>query len=336
MAGAAADIAGPGRLWHAEAPPVAGHPRAACDEAALNNVILLLSCFVIGMLLRQSGRCPDNMPASLNAFIIHVSLPALTLHYIHGLAFDPALVWPALMPWIMFAAGVAFFALVGRLLALSRPTTGCLMLVGSLANTSFIGLPMIEAYYGAQWMGIGIVADQLGSYLVLSVLGIFLASLYAAGERPTPRAIALRIAGFPPFVAIVLAFLLMPVPYPEWATSVLSRLGNTLAPIALVSVGYQLRLSAIRGRLAPLGAALAYKLVLGPALIMALLVGLLGQSGTIVQVTVFEAAMAPMVGAAIVAMDNDLDPSLATLLVGIGIPLSFLTLPVWFHVLQRV
>jgi len=37
--------------------------------------------------------------------------------------------------------------------------------------------------------------------------------------------------------------------------------------------------------------------------------------------------MAPQIGAAIVAVDHDLDPALVTLMVGIGMPLSFLALP---------
>jgi predicted permease len=51
----------------------------------MNNLILLILCFVAGMLLRRSRRMPDNAPATLNSFIIHVSLPALTLLYIHNL-----------------------------------------------------------------------------------------------------------------------------------------------------------------------------------------------------------------------------------------------------------
>ena len=51
------------------------------------------------------------------------------------------------------------------------------------------------------------------------------------------------------------------------------------------------------------------------------------------RVTVFEAAMAPMIGASIVAMDHELDPPLLTLMVGVGIPLSFLTLPAWWYLL---
>jgi hypothetical protein len=44
-------------------------------------------------------------------------------------------------------------------------------------------------------------------------------------------------------------------------------------------------------------------------------------------ITIFEVALAPQIGAAIVAVDHDLDPALVTLMVGIGVPLSFLTLP---------
>jgi hypothetical protein len=65
-------------------------------------------------------------------------------------------------------------------------------------------------------------------------------------------------------------------------------------------------------------------------------VKLLGASGQLTQVTIFEAAMAPQIGAAIVAIEHKLDPPLVTLMVGIGIPLSFLTLPVWWYMLQGV
>ena len=50
----------------------------------MNNLILLVLCFVAGVLLRYFRRMPDNAPATLNSFIIYVSLPALTLLYIHS------------------------------------------------------------------------------------------------------------------------------------------------------------------------------------------------------------------------------------------------------------
>jgi predicted permease len=299
----------------------------------MNNYLVLGTCFLLGILLRRSGRLPDNAAIALNGFLVHVSLPALILTYVHDLQLDSRLILPALMPWIMFGLGCVFFWFMGRALSLSPATTGGLMLTGGLANTSFIGLPMIEAFYGAEFLGLGILIDQVGSYLVLSTLGVLVASIYSSSQTVNAKAIIRRIVLFVPFQAFVLALVLMPIAYPAWLDELLRRLGGTLIPLALVSVGYQLQLSAVRGKALPLMTGLFFKLVLAPALILCLFVGLFGAEGSVARVTVFEAAMAPMIGASIVAMDHNLDPPLVTLMLGVGIPLSFLTLPIWWHLL---
>ncbi len=301
----------------------------------MSNFVLLVACFLLGIALRASRRLPDNAPAALNGFIVNISLPALTLTYVHGLRPDAQLLLVALMAWLLFGLGAGFFWLVARAMKLSRSTTGALILTGSFANTSFIGLPMIEIWYGPQWLGVGIVADQLGSYFVLSTLGIVVAGAYAGGgSRLQARAVVRKVLTFMPFVSMLVALALIPLPYPPWLDELFKRLGATLVPLALVSVGYQLRLSQMRGRVPQLALGLAFKLVIGPALILLLYAGVIGARGTVIQVTVFEAAMGPMIGAAIVAMDHDLDPALVTLMVGIGIPLSFVTLPAWWWLLQ--
>lgn len=299
----------------------------------MNNYILLGACLLLGLFLRRSGRLPDNAAASLNGFVVHISLPALTLTYVHGLKLDTSLILPALMAWVMFGVGCGFFWLAARALGFSRATTGGLMLTGGLANTSFIGLPMIDTFYGPQFLGVGILIDQLGSYFVLSTLGILVASLYS-GHTMNAKTVIRKIVLFVPFQAFVLALLLMPFEYPIWLDELLKRLGATLVPIALVSVGYQLQLSQVRGKAYALTVGLVFKLAVAPALILLLFAGVLGAEGPVLSVTVFEAAMGPMIGASIVAIDHELDPPLLTLMVGVGIPLSFLTLPVWWHLLS--
>jgi predicted permease len=299
------------------------------------NVALLIVCFLLGVLIRRSGRFPEATPKVLNAFIINISLPAMTLLYVHALPLDRSLAFPAAMAWVMFGFGIIFFVTLGRAAGWSRSTVGGLILVGSLANTSFLGLPMIDAFYGEQHLGLGILIDQLGSYMVLSTIGILIAVSFAAGNA-SPAAIAKKILWFPPFQAVLLALALKPIAYPDGVDLVLAKIGATLAPLALVSVGYQLRLSGLRDKLAALSAGLAFNLVLGPALVMALFVGGFGAGGPAIQVTIFEAAMAPHIGASIVAQEHKLDPPLVALMIGIGIPLSFLTLPLWWYVLQGV
>lgn len=299
----------------------------------MSNLGLLIICFCMGIILRKTGKFPENTPVPLNGFIIYVSLPALALLHVHNIRIDASLVYPAVMAWLLFGFGFLYLKLVARPFGLSHKSVGALLLVGALGNTSFVGLPMIEAFYGKGALGVGIIADQLGTFMVLSTLGIVVAAVYSA-STVSPRAIANKILFFPPFLALIAALLLKPVPYPEWLVPILQKLGDTLTPLALVSVGFQLRLSHLKGTLKPLSLGLLYKLFLGPAILALIFIGLLGARGEVIQVTIFEAAMAPMITGGIVAMDHDLEPSLVTVMIGIGIPLSFLTLPLWWLILQ--
>ena len=301
----------------------------------MGNLALLVLCMAIGVALRVSGRFPENTHVVLNTFIINISLPALTLIQVRNVSLQPSLFYAVAMPWILFVTGVIFFWAIAKAMRLTPQTTGGLILSAGLGNTSFVGLPMIEAFYGAGGMAVGILIDQLGTYLVLSTIGVMIAALYSSG-RASGRVIARRITTFPPFLALVAAVVLLPFDYPDWMTEILRRLAGTLVPLALVSVGYQLRLDALDGRRIPLAIGLAFKLVLGPLLLMLLYVGLLGAKGHVVQITLFESAMGPQIGAAIVAIQHGLNPPLITLLVGIGITLSFFTLPMWWYVPQAV
>ena len=297
------------------------------------NILLLFLCLAAGVALRASGRVPDNAHQAINGVIINIALPALTLLQIHGIRLHRDLLFPILMPWLMFAGVSAGIWLVARKMRLAIATTGALILTAGLANTSFVGVPMIESFYGSSYMSIGLLIDQLGTYLVLSTLGITIACLCSRGTASVSE-IARRVATFPPLIALVLALLLMPITYPPIVNDILQRLGNMLAPLALVSVGLQLRLGVLRGRLSPLVLGLGVKLVLAPLLLAIVYLELLGQTGNLARVTLFESAMGPQIGGAIVATQYGLDPPLVTLMVGIGSVIAFVTLPMWWYFLR--
>jgi malate permease and related proteins len=301
----------------------------------VNNLLLLILCFIAGMLLHHFKRMPVNTPAVLNSFIIHVSFPALILLSVHDLKISGEVGLMAAMGWIVFTLSAGFFWLIGRWLDLPRPTVGALILTGGLCNTSYVGLPMIEAYYGHQGLASGIIVDQLGSFLVLSTLGITFAGIYSSG-RPGVAEMTKRIFLFPPFIALVIALLLIPMEYPAWLTLMLKRMGDTLAPLALLAVGFQLRLGHLAGNGRNLAIGLTFKLVLAPLVLFLLYVPLLGAHGQAIQITLFEAAMPPMITAAILATEHDLDPPLATLMVAMGLVISFATLSGWWWLMRGV
>jgi hypothetical protein len=296
----------------------------------VSNLLILVVCLAAGVLLRRGGRVAQDAHAVLNAVILNVSLPAATLSHLHGFSFHGSHVWPVLMPWMLFLLGAALFWCVGRLLRLPPASIGALTLVGGFGNTSFVGLPMIEALHGRDGLGLGLVVDQLGSYLALSTLGVATAAFYACEGPIGARVMARKVATFPPFVALVAALLLSPVPFPPVLDDVLARIGDTIAPLALLSVGMQLRFDAVRENARLLCLGLGYKLLVCPALVIALHVAMEATSGMPARVSVIGAAMPPMIGAAVIASQCNLAPRLVSMMVGLGIPLGLSTAPAWF------
>lgn len=298
----------------------------------MTSLALLITSFLLGFALRHSPRMPERGPQALNAFVLDVALPALVLRSIHNLEIRWELIWAAVGPWLTFGVAVAFFLALGRWRGWDRGTIGALILVAGLGNTSFMGFPMLEAVRGPEALPIAVVVDQVGSFLMLSIPGLLVAAALS-GERATARDVVRRIVLFPPFIALVAALFLRPWDWPLWLDGMLERLGATLTPLAMASVGMQLRFGALRDHLPRLAAGLGYKLVIAPALIAAIYLPLLGRESMVAQVSILEAAMGPMISAGILAQQNRLNPELVTLMLGVGIPLSFLTVLAIAHVL---
>ncbi len=108
------------------------------------------------------------------------------------------------------------------------------------------------------------------------------------------------------------------------------KLGATTVPLALVSVGSQMQWEKIEKKEGfHLFIGLLFKLVLLPLLILVIYKYIFHQSGDVIDICILEAAMAPMITAAIIASAHDLEPKFCNLMVAVGIPLSILTVGIW-------
>jgi predicted permease len=109
-------------------------------------------------------------------------------------------------------------------------------------------------------------------------------------------------------------------------------LASTLVPLVMIAVGFQLKLKLSRAVTAQLSIGLLIKLIVAPVAAF-FLCKIAGLDGKIVQVSIFEAGMPPMVSAGALAILGKLSPTLTAALVGIGLLLSFATLPTLFQLL---
>ncbi|MDY7232235.1 AEC family transporter [Hyalangium rubrum] len=300
------------------------------------QVISLLGvCLMLGALGRRSQRFPAQTAMVINSFVLAVALPALVLRAVHRLEFRPGLIAAAVSPWLIFLGAVLLCRLIGPRLGLGRASIAAIVLTAGLSNTAFVGLPMAEALLGREGLAVAVVVDQLGSFLVLATLAtVFAVHTSSGGGALRPVTLLRKVVTFPPFVALVLALLLRPWTFPGWLDGLLERLGSTLTPLTLFSVGFQLQLGGMRERVGALALGLGYKLVLAPALVVLGLWALPAVTPLVREATVLQNAMAPMVSGAILAAEYELDPDLAALMVGLGIPLSFATAPLWLWLVR--
>lgn len=292
----------------------------------MNTLILIAVCFALGIVVKRFVTTPPNLPQAINWWVLNVALPALVLSLIPRLHFDPQL-WflPAAM-WFVFLGAWGISALLGRWLGWSRARIGALVLVAGLGNTAFTGYALIEALRGQEGLTLAVVADQLGCFLALAIGGIAVAAMYS-GNSSSPSAVVRRILTFPPFQSLLCALAALALGgWPAPLAAVFDRIGTTLTPLALFSVGMQFTLQLTRSELGAVAIALGWKIFAAPLCVL-LFGWALGIHGLVLAVAVLQAGMAPMISTAILAQQYGLDPKVVNASLGVGILISLVTVP---------
>lgn len=293
----------------------------------MSTLLLLVVCLILGVLVARLANPPPSLAQGLNWWVLNIALSALVLNLIPKLQFDWHLWFLIACMWFVFIGAWGCFALLGRALHWSRARIGALTLVCGLGNTSFIGFPMIEALRGEEGLKLALIADQAGCFVALAVGGTIVAAVYS-GAKIQPAAIVRKVLSFPAFISLFAGIAVgLLGGWPEAVDAILARLGATLVPIALFSVGLQFQLHLGKGQLAAIGLGLSWKLILAPIIVYAAGAAL-GVSGPVLTIATLQSAMAPMISAAILADQNNLEPALANTVLGVGILLAFLTVPI--------
>jgi len=299
----------------------------------MENFALIFVALFIGYISNLKAIFPQNTPIILNQFILYISLPAMALLQIPRLSLSFEVLIPVLIAWLVMAFSALIIYYLSRLFDFSREVTGSLMLVGVLSNTSFVGIPIIQAFFGDLALPYVLMYDQLGSFILLSTYGTFISVYYSNEQRVDIKAIAIKILTFPAFLALLISLLFIGTTFHPVVISVLSTLANTIIPLALVSVGLQLRFKLPREDLKPFFTAIAVTIVFAPLIAIGIS-NLFGWEGMAVDVSIMEAAMGPMITAGAVASMAGLAPRLSSAIVGYGTIISFFSTWVVFKILS--
>lgn len=234
------------------------------------------------------------------------------------------------VPVIVLAGSTLFFYLLGLFFKMSNRTSRTLMLVGGLSNTSFVGFPLIQAYYGSQALPIGIVSDQM-TFFLLSTAGVMIAMNGSLSRRKKTdlRYVWQRVFSFPPLIGCLLALTLPRLFDLSPLDNFLGTIASTVSPLALFSIGLQLNFCIVKTEIPTIAYAALYKLLIAPAVI-AILALALELKGEIIRVSLFEMAMPSLVATSMVLHEFRLNTKLGNSVIGLTIPLGLLSTYMWF------
>ncbi|UXI68323.1 AEC family transporter [Tahibacter amnicola] len=162
--------------------------------ASFAFILILLG---LGKYLALRRLVPESAPDALNMVVLYVCLPASVLLNASKLTWSLDVLGVAAVPWVLLGVSTVMVVALARLTRMRRDATALLLLEVPLGNTSFLGFALVPVLAGAEALRYAVVFDQLGSFLILSIVGLSVIAYFAGGERPGLRAIVRRVAGFP-------------------------------------------------------------------------------------------------------------------------------------------
>ena len=300
------------------------------------NFILIFICIAAGVILSRLKLLPENAHKGVNAWVLYVAIPALALRFIPSVEWSYHILVSILGPIVVWVGAWLFVQIYDRKRKLPIGSRVALLVTCGLGNTSFIGFPLISAFYGESEIKHAVLFDQT-TFLLFStvcVIAIMKASSSGTngiekGSRINALDIIKKVFTFPPLVACIVALILPLFIDISPINPFLDKLVATVSPMALFSIGLQLKLKGIKQEWRLITAGLTYKLILAPALVF-LLVLAMGTTGNLARITIFEASMSSHITASLLASQYDMNPRYCSLIVGIGILASLITSTCWF------
>lgn len=293
----------------------------------LELLLFVLVAIGAGYGLRKGGLVRPEAAKDLNAIVFHLTLPALLFLAVYQAQLSWSLLTLPGVAWIVVLIGMGIGWGLARAFKLPPAAAGALILAIGYGNTTFIGYPIVEGFYGREHLTYAIFFDQLGNTLAINTIGTYLASTMGGGSGSL-RASLKRLAWFPPTWAVILGLLLNGHPLPGPALTLIDRLADLTVPLMMLTIGMSLQFRAWREDLPLVGVAAVARLVVVPLAAWGL-ARAFGMPLAYQQAVVMESAMPTMFYGLTLAMMFNLRLPLIVNTIMVTTLLSFATLPIW-------
>lgn len=297
------------------------------------NFVLIAVCIIAGMLFKATKSIHPDAHKGINTWILYLALPAVSFKYLPKVQWSTEMLFPIFSTLLIAVGSGIFMKYYSKYKGYSRRSQSTLDLASGYSNTSFIGFPLIMAFYGEGLLSIAIICDQT-MFLALSTLGII--SALKGGSKSgniSAKFILKRLFTFPPFLGCIGALAISQVVDLTFAEPFFDKLSATVGPLALFSVGLQLKFNGWKKLMPQISTSLLYKLILAPAIVFVLAL-IFNIKGDVAKISIFEAAMPTLVTSSIIAEQFRLNTKLTNLIIGISIIVGFFTSAMWYTLVE--
>jgi len=296
------------------------------------NFVLIGLCVLAGMIFKSTKSIHPDAHKGINTWILYLALPAVSFKYLPKVEWSLEMLFPIFSTVLIAVGSLFFMKYYSQAKNYSRRSRSTLEIASGYSNTSFIGFPLIAAFYNEKLLSIAIISDQT-MFLTLSTLGII--SALKGGSKSgniSAKFILKRLFTFPPFLGCIGALVISQFVDLSFAEPFFDKLAATVGPLALFSVGLQLKFNGWKKLMPQISTSMLYKLILAPAIVFGLAL-IFGIKGDVAKISIFEAAMPTLVTSSIIAEQFRLNTKLTNLIIGISIIIGFFTSAIWYELI---
>lgn len=147
------------------------------EQNAIQSIAILIALIFLGMFLRKWKLLNEEHGGLFARIIVNITIPALIFS---SLSLTPFSGEKLLLAVVMIITQIiaAFLALiVGRLLKISSPARGALILASTFSSSAFMGYAVIESIYNSDQDALSdaAVVSEIGVALLLFTVGVMIA-----------------------------------------------------------------------------------------------------------------------------------------------------------------
>jgi predicted permease len=283
----------------------------------------VLFLVALAYILKKAGVFKQESAKALIDYVMYITLPAVSFRSTYSLEINRDVISVVVLAWISILSCMLASFLMGKAIGLKGKDIRTFTLISSFGNTAFLGYPYVLSFFGEKGLSYAVIYDSLGSFVLVSTLGFFVS---------IGRVNIKELFTFPPFLGLVLGFLLKGYNFHPEVMKVLDTVAGSLSPLVLFALGLSLSYSGIKKHLPVSLFALLVKMVV--SVFITYQAGhLLKVQGIAFKVSLLESGMPSMMMAGILSLRYGLNYELAFASIGLGVLLSFITVPAFMRFL---